>query len=138
MWTDPVFVKSYLAKIARPMDLTTLECRLLMGGEIRSVAQFLSEVMLIFDNCMLANEGAMKEGVTESVAYYNAGKVLSDHVRYVSISFFEDGDGGSEGKGLGRIEYSDVEGAIVDPNRPKWKWDFSEGAKRAIMAELDR
>lgn len=137
MWTDPIFVKSYLSKVARPMDLTTLQCRFLKGGEIKSVPHFLNEIMLIFDNCILANQDGMREGLTDSVAYYKAGKLLLDFVRYVSIRFFDEGDGGSEGKGTGIILYNDVAGAAVDPNRTRWKWDFSEASKRAIMQEMD-
>ncbi len=80
----PELTDAYNEKIDSPMDLTTVECKLLCG-DYRSPAEFINEILLVFSNAMMWNsEGFESHDVLPSM-YYEAAEHLSKYVKWLTV-----------------------------------------------------
>jgi len=119
----PELRDSYLSQIQKPMDLTTVECRLLAGNHYKGPEEFVNEVALVFANAIQFNKQGHDTGHALSSAYYNVSKHLLRYSRWTSL-----------GNLLSR--YVDINSNHVDEagpgNLPPFSWKLTEGnAKRA-------
>ena len=93
----PHLADSYLKAIHKPMDLTTAEAKLLMGGEYMGPQDFIDDVALVFSNAITFNRSGRDEGDPASAAYFDASVHLLNYARWLSlehlVKFFVNDDG---------------------------------------------
>lgn len=85
----PELKELYSAKIVRPMDLTTIECKLLQGGLYKSPQDMADDVALVFSNAVTFNKAGYEEGEPLSCAYYDASRHLLRFSRWLSLECFD-------------------------------------------------
>jgi hypothetical protein len=85
----PELKEAYAAKIFKPMDLTTIECKLLQGGLYRSPQEITDDVALVFSNAVTFNKAGYEAGESLSCAYYDASRHLLRYSRWLSLDIFE-------------------------------------------------
>ena len=85
----PELKEAYSAKIAKPMDLTTIECKLLQGGLYKSPQDMTDDAALVFSNAVAFNKAGYEEGEPLSCAYYDASRHLLRYARWLSLECFD-------------------------------------------------
>lgn len=78
---------AYSEKIKNPMDLTTVEAKLMQGGHYTCPQHFVNEVALVFDNGITFNEQGHIEGEPIACSYYDASKHLIRYTRWLSLEY---------------------------------------------------
>lgn len=90
----------YTAKIRKPMDLTTVEAKLLEGRIYRDPQDMVDDVALVFSNAITFNREGKDAGDLLSCAYYDASVHLLRYTRWLSLElltpFFSEDDGPAE------------------------------------------
>ena len=81
----PHLKEAYAAKIKRPMDLTTVECQLLVGNRYAGPDDFLRDIALVFGNAVRFNKDGRDVGDPLSCAYYDASVHLLRYSRWLSM-----------------------------------------------------
>mmetsp|Transcript_14822 Transcript_14822/g.32855 ORF Transcript_14822/g.32855 Transcript_14822/m.32855 type:complete len:455 (+) Transcript_14822:2425-3789(+) len=69
------------------MDLTSAECKLLMGGSYDCVEDFVNDLALVFSNAIEFNRAGRDEGVSTSIAYFEASMHLLKYTRWLSLEY---------------------------------------------------
>ena len=105
LWPD--LKASYLEKVAKPIDLTTIRCKLLHGGIYRYPDDFFEDIARLFDNAMLFNMLGNDEKDDLAMNYYEASSHLILYSRWLSFSFIT---------GF-LLQVSERSGAIVEDER---------------------
>lgn len=81
---------AYVAKIKKPMDLTTVECTLLAGNQYTCPEEFVNDVALVFANAIRFNKDGRDVGDPLSCAYYDASKHLLRYCRWLSLELLSE------------------------------------------------
>jgi len=81
----PDLQEAYTAKIRKPMDLTTVEAKLLQGGLYRGPQDMVDDVALVFSNAIAFNRTGKDTGDLLSSAYYDASVQLLRYSRWLSL-----------------------------------------------------
>ena len=81
----PALQEAYTAKIRKPMDLTTVEAKLLQGGLYRGPQDMVDDVALVFSNAITFNKDGKDTGDLLSSAYYDASVQLLRYSRWLSL-----------------------------------------------------
>ena len=84
----PELKEAYSAKVARPIDLTTIECKLLQGL-YKSPQDMTDDVALVFSNAVTFNKAGYEVGEPLSCAYYDASRHLLRYSRWLSLECFD-------------------------------------------------
>jgi len=81
----PDLQEVYTAKIRNPMDLTTVEAKLLQGGLYHGPQEMVDDVALVFSNAIVFNKSGKDTGDLLSSAYYDASVQLLRYSRWLSL-----------------------------------------------------
>ena len=81
---------AYAEKISNPMDLTTVEAKLMQGGHYTCPQHFVDDIALIFNNAIAFNERGHSEGEPIACSYYDASKHLLRYTRWISLEYLTD------------------------------------------------
>lgn len=80
---------SYASKIKRPMDLTTVESKLLQGSHYLDANEFISDVALVFSNAITFNKEGCDVGDPTSCAYHEVSTHLLKYTRWLSLELLQ-------------------------------------------------
>lgn len=80
---------AYAAKIDKPMDLSTVEGKLMQGGNYSSPQDFVDDVALVFSNGIKFNESGHSDGEPFACSVYDASRHLLRYFRWFSLEYFQ-------------------------------------------------
>ena len=84
----PTLREAYAEKIKQPMDLTTVEMKLLTAA-YKDADEFISDIALVFANAIAFNKDGHDAGDAMSCAYYDASTHLLRYVRWLSLEVLQ-------------------------------------------------
>jgi len=124
----PSIRESYIAKIRKPMDLTTVECILLTGNLYAGPEDFLQDIALVFANGVRFNKDGRDVGDPFSCAYYDASKHLLRYSRWLSLEILS--------------RYIDEDNDEVDEDGsdglPPFSWKLTKGNRKRAREEQEK
>jgi hypothetical protein len=120
-------LEAYVAKIKKPMDLTTVECTLLAGNQYTSPEDFVNDVALVFVNAIRFNRDGRDIGDPLSCAYYDASIHLLRYCRWLSLELLSEHVLDSE-----HVDDSEEEGM------PLTSWKLTTGNKKVAREEMEK
>ncbi|GMH90629.1 hypothetical protein TL16_g11824 [Triparma laevis f. inornata] len=91
IWTQKEFSDYYFSKVKKPMDLTTVECKLRAGNYYTCTGDFLDDILLVFSNCCDANREGYDANETNAIAYHDAGEHMLKYIRQSAADYFTSG-----------------------------------------------
>mmetsp|Transcript_20704 Transcript_20704/g.50839 ORF Transcript_20704/g.50839 Transcript_20704/m.50839 type:complete len:1283 (-) Transcript_20704:46-3894(-) len=122
----PQLREAYVAKIKKPMDLTTVECSLLAGNQYTSPEEFVSDVALVFANAIRFNKDGRDVGDPLSCAYYDASKHLLRYCRWLSLELLAE-----------YVQDSDHVDEVEDGDLPVFSWKLTTGNAKRSREEME-
>lgn len=122
----PELKDSYAAKIQKPMDLTTVEAKLLQGGLYLNAQEFVDEVALVFHNAITFNREGQNLGEPMSCAYYDASIHLLRYTRWLSLEILANY--------LSDDPYTDE---IVQDELPPTAWKLTKANRKKAREEME-
>lgn len=122
----PDLQEAYTAKIRKPMDLTTVEGKLLQGGIYRSPQDMVDDVALVFSNAIAFNRTGKDTGDLLSSAYYDASVQLLRYSRWLSLEVLS-------------LFFGEDSPAEVPPEGEPtlMSWKLTASNKKAARAEME-
>ena len=121
----PEVANAYLARIEKPMDLSTLETKLLSGGLYSGPQDFVNDIALVFANAIAFNKIGRDEGVATSCAYYDSSKHLLRYSRWLSLDI------------LSNFLMDDSEIGAAPKEGSYSDWKLTTSYKQAARAEME-
>jgi len=118
--------EAYAAKIKQPMDLSTVECKLLAGKRYATPGDFVNDLALVFSNAIVFNKDGRDVGDPLSCAYYNASIHLLRYCRWLSLELLSDY--------VERIDHVDTP---KEPTLPLMSWTLTEGNRSKAREEME-
>lgn len=123
----PELSEAYSAKIRKPMDLTTVECQLLVGSRYAGPEDFVQDVALVFANAIRFNKDGRDIGDPLSCAYYDASVHLLRYSRWLSHELLSD-----------HLEENlHIDEPTAD-GLPPFSWKLTSGNRKKAREEMDR
>ncbi|KAL3945302.1 MAG: hypothetical protein SGBAC_000578 [Bacillariaceae sp.] len=122
----PQLRDAYVAKIKKPMDLTTVECTLLAGNQYTSPEDFFNDVALVFANAILFNRDGRDVGDPLSCAYYDASKHLLRYCRWLSFELLSE-----------YVQDSDQVDVAGDGDLPVFSWKLTTANAIRAREEME-
>ncbi|KAL3921486.1 MAG: hypothetical protein SGILL_002724 [Bacillariaceae sp.] len=122
----PALKDAYEAKIKKPMDLTSVECTLLVGNRYASPEDFVNDVALVFSNAIIFNKDGRDIADPLSCAYYDASVHLLKYTRWLSLESLSD-----------YVTESDHVDEPQTMGLPVSSWKLTEGNKRKARGEME-
>lgn len=111
------------------MDLTTVECQLLVGARYASPEDFLEDVALVFANSIRFNKDGKDIGDALACAYYDASIHLLRYARWLAMEI------------LG-ARHADHSSAYTDEGTPDGlppvSWKLTEGNLKVARQEMEK
>jgi hypothetical protein len=122
----PDLQEAYTVKIRKPMDLTTVEAKLLQGGLYRGPQDMVDDIALVFSNAITFNREGKDAGDLLSCAYYDASVHLLRYTRWLSLElltpFFSD-DGPAE--------------SVQEGEATLTSWNLTAANKKSARTEME-
>ena len=122
----PELREAYAAKIRRPMDLTTVECQLLVGNRYAGPEDFVQDVALVFANAIRFNKDGRDIGDPLSCAYYDASVHLLRYARWLSMELLSEH--------ILASDHVDEPGA---DGLPPFSWKLTSGNRKKAREEME-
>jgi hypothetical protein len=119
--------EAYSAKIRKPMDLTTVECQLLVGSRYAGPEDFVQDVALVFANAIRFNKDGRDIGDPLSCAYYDASVHLLRYSRWLSHELLSD-----------HLEENFHIDEPTADGLPPFSWKLTSGNRKKAREEMDR
>jgi len=117
---------SYAQKIKKPMDLTTVECRLLVGNRYATAEDFVQDVALVFSNAIIFNREGREIGDPLSCAYFDASVHLLKYSRWLSQDLL--------------LQWGSPKSEYVDESEnklPPFSWKLTGGNAKKARQEME-
>jgi len=108
------------------MDLTTVECQLLVGNRYAGPEDFIQDVALVFANAIRFNKDGRDIGDPLSCAYYDASVHLLRHARWLSMELLSDH--------IRESDHVDEPGA---DGLPPISWKLNSGNRKKARQEME-
>jgi hypothetical protein len=121
----PEIADAYCAKVEKPMDLSTVESKLLCGSLYACPQDFVNDIALVFSNAISFNKLGRDEGVPTSCAYYDASTHLLRYSRWLSLDV------------LSNFLFDDSEIGAVPKDGSCCDWKLTTSYKNAAKVELE-
>lgn len=121
----PEIADAYCAKIEKPMDLSTIESKLLCGSLYTCPQDFVNDIALVFSNAITFNKLGRDEGVATSCAYYDASSHLLRFSRWLSLDI------------LSNFLFDDSEIGAAPKDGSYSDWKLTTSYKYAAKAEME-